>query len=138
MKKYAVEFFKRGLVFSGFGPIILGFIYLCIDNGTDGFSLSGGEVCLAVISIYILAFLQAGASVFNQIEEWSLGKSLFWHFLTVYLAYTGCYLINSWIPFEPMFLVIFTVVFIVVYFIIWFIVYFSVKATSKKLNGKLK
>ena len=108
MKKYAVEFFKRGLIFGGFGPIIMGFIYLCIENSTEGFSLSGGEVFLAIVSIYILAFLQAGASVFNQIEEWSLGKSLFWHFLTIYLAYVGCYLINSWIPFEPMFLVVFT------------------------------
>ena len=138
MKKYAVEFLKRGTAFAGFGPIIMGIVYFSIDMNLDNFSLNGTEVLVAVISSYILAFLQAGASVFNQIEEWSLGKSLFWHFLTIYVAYVGCYLINSWIPFEPMFLVMFTAVFTIGYFIIWFIVYFSVKATSKKLNSKLK
>ena len=138
MKKYAVEFLKRGMAFAGFGPIIMGIVYFSIDMNLDNFSLNGTEVLAAIISTYILAFLQAGASVFNQIEEWSLGKSLFWHFLTIYVGYVGCYLINSWIPFEPMFLVVFTAVFTIGYFIIWFIVYFSVKATSKKLNSKLK
>ena len=125
------------MAFGGFGPIIAGIIYVCIDASLENFSLNGVEVCLGIISTYLLAFLQAGASVFNQIEEWSVGKSLFWHFLTIYIAYTGCYLLNSWIPFEPMVIVIFTVVFTAAYFVIWLSVYFSVKAVSRRMNKKL-
>ncbi len=137
MKKHAIEFLKRGMAFGGFGPIIAGIIYVCIDASLENFSLNGVEVCLGIISTYLLAFLQAGASVFNQIEEWSVGKSLFWHFLTIYIAYTGCYLLNSWIPFEPMVIVIFTAVFTAAYFVIWLSVYFSVKAVSRRMNKKL-
>jgi len=138
MKKYAIEFLKRGMAFGGFGPIIAGIIYMSIGNSIEGFTLSGNEVCLGIISTYILSFLQAGASVFNQIEEWSLGKSLLCHFVTIYVAYIGCYLINSWIPFDIRVVVIFTAIFTVSYFIIWFSVYLATRATSKKLNGKLK
>lgn len=53
------------------------------------FLLTGGQVCLAIISTYLLAFLQAGASVFNQIGAWTLPKSLFCRFATLYAAYVG-------------------------------------------------
>lgn len=138
MKKYALEFLKRGLIFAGLGPVILGIVYWLLSDTVKGFTLGGGEACLAIVSIYLLAFLQAGASVFNQIEEWSLGRSLLCHFGTLYIAYVGCYLLNTWIPFEPMVLMIFTAVFVAVYFAIWITVYLCVKATGKKLNQKLK
>ena len=32
MNKYVKEFFKRGLIFSGFGPIVAGIVYLCIES----------------------------------------------------------------------------------------------------------
>lgn len=137
MNKYVKEFFHRGLVFGGFGPIIIGIIYLIVSKTVENFSLSAEEVLLGIVSIYILAFLQAGASVFNQIEEWSLPKSLLFHFTTLYVAYVLCYLVNSWIPFAWEVLLIFTTIFVVIYFAIWIIVYLSVKAASKKFNTKL-
>lgn len=137
MKKYIKSFLQRGLAFGGFGPIIAGIVFAVLQQSIPDFSLSGGEVCLAIISTYFLAFLQAGASVFNQIEEWSVPKSLLCHFATVYLAYTICYIINSWIPFKASVLLIFTLIFVAIYFIIWLTVYLSVKATSKKFNSKL-
>ena len=138
MSKYVKEFFHRGLIFGGFGPIILGIIYLIISKTVESFSLSAEEVLLGIVSIYILAFIQAGASVFNQIEEWPIPKSLLFHFLTIYLAYVLCYILNSWIPFVPEVLLIFTAIFVVGYFAIWIIVYMCVKAASKKMNKKLK
>lgn len=137
MKKYLKAFFYRGLMFGGFGPITAGIIYLIIEKTTANFSLTGKEVCLAVISTYLLAFLQAGASVFNQIDEWSLPKSLLCHFATLYVAYVSCYLINTWIPFRSEVVLIFTAIFVVLYFLIWGIVYFSIKSTCKKFNKKL-
>ena len=125
-------------MFGGFGPIIVGIVFLVLDLTLEDFRLGGAEVLLAIVSTYLLAFVQAGASVFNQIEHWSLAKSLLFHFLTIYLAYSLCYIVNSWIPFEPMVILIFTVIFIVAYFIIWFTVYFSTKAIEKRLNKKLR
>ena len=134
MNKYAKLFISRGAVFGGFGPIVTGIVLACIP----GITLTGGEVLLAVISTYLLAFVQAGASVFNQIEHWPLPKSLLCHFGSLYLVYSLCYLINSWIPFEPMVLLIFTAIFVVVYFVVWFTVYLCVRAASRKLNHRIK
>lgn len=137
MNQYVKKFFHRGLMFGGFGPIIAGIVYLIVSVTLSNFTLSGMQVCLAIVSTYLLAFLQAGASVFNQIEEWPLAKSLLCHLVTVYVAYVSCYLLNTWIPFEPMVLVIFTAIFLAAYFVIWGIVYFTVKAAEKKLNKSL-
>lgn len=136
--KYVKEYLHRGLMFSGFGPIIAGIVLFILSFTIEDFSLSGVEVFLAIISTYFLAFVQAGASVFNQIEHWSIGKSLFFHFASIYLAYSICYVANSWIPFEPMVLLIFTAVFVVAYLAIWLTVYFIVRATGKKLTKNLR
>lgn len=137
MNVYLKEFLKRGMAFGGFGPIAAGIVYFAISCFVEDFSLGGGEVLLAIASTYILAFVQAGASVFNQIESWPLAKSLGVHFLTIFLAYSGCYILNSWIPFEPMVLVIFAGIFILIYAVIWLTVYLAIRAASRKMNGAL-
>lgn len=138
MNGYLKKFLHRGLIFGGLGPIIAGIVYFILSLTLDDFSLGGGEVLLAIVSTYILAFLQAGASVFNQIEEWPLAKSLLCHFITVYFAYMGCYLVNAWIPFDIVFVLIFTAIFIVTYLIIWLAVFLSVKAVSRRLNKQIR
>lgn len=137
MNKYLKEFLHRGLIFGGFGPIVAGIVFAILGQTIDGFALGGTEAFLAIISTYLLAFVQAGATVFNQIDEWPLPKSLLCHFVILYVAYSLCYILNSWIPFEPIVLLIFSLIFVVVYFIIWITVYLSIKATSKKINSKL-
>ena len=134
MNKYAKEFIKRGAIFAGFGPVIAAVVLACVPAAT----LSGGEILLTVLSTYVLAFVQAGASVFNQIEHWSIGKSLLCHLSTLYVAYSLCYVVNTWIPFEPKMLLLFTAIFMAIYFVVWGIVYISVKATSKNFNAQLK
>lgn len=137
MNKYLKSFLHRGLIFGGFGPVLVGIVYLFIDHFAENFSLSAAEVCLAVISTYLLAFVQAGVSVFNQIEHWPITKSLLWHFSTLYVAYVLSYILNSWIPFRYEVILIFTAIFVALYFVIWLTVYFSVRAASKKMNTKL-
>lgn len=138
MNKYVKQFLHRGLVFGGFGPIILGIIYFILERTVPDFSLSGAQVLIAIISTYLLAFLQAGATVFNQIESFSVPKSMLCHFSTIYVAYTLCYVVNDWIPFNINVLLIFTGVFAVVYLTVWVTVVAILKLTSKKLNAKLK
>lgn len=138
MNRYLKEFLHRGLVFAGFGPIILGIIFFVLEKTLDDFSINGVQIMLGIVSTYLLAFVQAGASVFNQIEHWSLPKSLFCHFGLLYAVYVLSYVLNSWIPFEWGVIGIFTAIFVATYFIIWFTVYFIVKTTGKKLNATLK
>jgi len=137
MKEYIKVFLLRGMIVGGFGPIIAAIIYLILSLTVDNFSLSGNEAFLGVISTYLLAFIQAGASIFNQIEKWSIGKSLLVHLSVIYVAYVGCYLLNSWIPFEWIAILIFSAIFIAVYLSVWLTVFLFVKNTSKKLNDNL-
>ena len=94
-------------------------------------------VFMGIVTTYILAFVQAGATVFNQIEHWSVPKSVFYHFGLLYVAYSLAYVANSWIPFKAEVLGVFTVIFVVVFFLVWGIVYLAVKSTGKKFNEKL-
>ncbi len=138
MNKYTKQFLLRGLMFGGFGPIIMSIIYFILEKMVEGFSLSGSEVLMATVSVYILAFLHAGTSVFNQIEGWSILKSLVCHFSVLYVAYAAFYFLNSFIPFNINFFLIFTAIFITIYLVIWLIVFIAIKLTSKKLNEKIR
>lgn len=138
MNKYLKAFFQRGLAFGGFGPIIAGIVFLCISTAVDDFSLTAPQAFLAIVSTYILAFVQAGVSIFNQIESWPIAKSLLCHMGSVYVAYIFCYLVNFWIPLKISVILIFTAIFLVAYLSVWFIVFLAVKATSKKINEKLE
>jgi len=57
MNRYLKEFFHRGLIFGGFGPIVLGVIYAIVEASVADFSLSGMQVLVAIVSIYLLAFV---------------------------------------------------------------------------------
>lgn len=137
MNKHLKNFILRGLIFGGFGPIVFGIIILIISM-TEKYTFSGASVFIGILSTYILAFIHAGCSVFNEIESWSLVKSIGFHFVTIYVAYTLCYLINKWIEFKLKVLLIYTVVFIVSYFVIWIIVYLIIRKQTKRMNERLK
>lgn len=137
MNKFVKEFLHRGLMFGGFGPIITAIVMLILSYTIKDFTLSGNEMFLGVVSTYVLAFVHAGSSIFHQIEHWSVMKGLLCQLGALYITYSICYIINSWIPFEPMVLAIFTAIFVVGYLVIWGIVYLCVKNTSRKLSEKL-
>lgn len=137
MNKHLKEFLTRGMAFAGFGPIVAGIVYLILSNTIENFSLSGYEVFLAIISTYILAFIQAGSNVFHEIEHWSIPKSTFCHLGSIYVSYLGCYLVNSWIPFNLGVIITFTIIFVAIYFVIWLTVFLTIRATSKSFNEKL-
>lgn len=138
MNKNLKEFLHRGLMFAGFGPVIAGIVFLILDYTVKDFSLSGTQVLVAIASTYLLAFVHAGSSVFHQIESWSASKSLLCQLSLLYVAYTICYLVNSWIPFEVTVILIYTAIFVVAYLAIWLTVYLCVKAASRRLNAQLK
>ncbi len=138
MNKYLKNFLHRGLIFGGFGPVILGIVFAILELTLPDFSLGGREVLIAIISTYLIAFVQAGATVFNQIEDWSVPKSMLCHLLSVYLVYLFAYLINSWISPDIFVVLVFTAIFLAIFFAVWLTVYLVVRATEKRLNNKLQ
>lgn len=100
------------------------------------FVTEGGHM-FAVTQTGKFAFVQEGASVFNQIEQWPIAKSLFFHFFSIYAIYVFVYFINTWIPRLPIVVAIFTGIFIVTYAIVWLTVYLCVRAHAKRLNARL-
>ena len=136
MNKYIKSFLHRGLVFGGFGPIITGIVFLFISL-FDKFSLSGTEFFVVIFSTYLLAFVHAGASIFNQINEWPLLKMIAAHSITLYFAYVICYLVNSWIEFSWLGILFFTLIFALIYFVVWLVVYIIIKQTTKEMNKKI-
>ncbi|MBQ7225611.1 MAG: DUF3021 domain-containing protein [Clostridia bacterium] len=137
MKGYVKSFMQRGLIFGGFGPIILGVIYLILELTVKDFSVSGWEIFLGIISVYMLAFVHAGASVINQIESLPIARSSLIHFGILYVAYITCYLVNTWIPFDWVVIAIFTGIFVLAYFVVWITVYLIISKTSKAFNTKI-
>ena len=138
MNKYVKDYLQRGIAFGGFGPIVAGIVFLILDLIGINVALSGTEIFIAILSTYLLAFVQAGSSVFNQIEEWPLAVSIGVHFASLYTVYVGCYLINRWLPFRWEVVAIFTGIFVATYLIVWLTVFLIVKTVSKKLNKKIR
>ena len=138
MNQYVKSFLHRGLIFGGFGPVITGIIYAVLDRCIPHVTISGTDLFIIMISTYLLAFVHAGASIFNQIEHWPIAKSLLCHFGCLYVAYLLCYVMNRWIAFDPMVVLIFSAVFVAVYFAVWLTVYVIIKIAEKRLNAKIK
>ena len=132
------EFFLRGVIFGGAGPLVLGIVYLCLHRALETFSLSGFEVFLGILSTYILAFIHAGSGVFHKIESWSPSKSCLCQMSLLYASYVLCYVLNDWLPFEPLAIAVFTAIFVVGYGAICLTVYLCVNAAAKRLNRALR
>ena len=138
MNIYVKEFIKRGLMFSGLGPVTAALVIFIISHFEENLHLGASQVLIMAVSTYILAFVQAGATVFNQIEHWSVPKSLACHFSSLYAVYVFTYLVNTWIPFSINVILVFTAIFVATFFIIWTVVFLAVRHLSKKLNKNLK
>ena len=133
----ARDFFLRGCMFGGLGPVVLGIVYVILHHTLEDLTLTGTQVFLGILSTYVLAFIHAGSGVFHRIESWSPGKSCLCQLSLLYAAYVLCYVLNDWLPFEPLAIAIFTAIFVGGYGLICLIVYLSVHAAAKKLNQSL-
>ena len=138
MNKYVKEFCIRGLIFSSLGPVVFGIVLMILGFCHVEIKLEGWQILLGIVSTLILAFVQAGSSVFEQIEEWSTFKSMFWHLLSIYLVYIVTYLVNSWIPLMWQVILIFSIAVIVTFLVIWLICYLVTRKTKKELDTLIK
>lgn len=138
MKKYVREFFRRGLIAAGFGPVILAILYLILHRADAVDTLTVNEVCIGIFSLYVLAFMAGGMNVIYQIEKLPLMVAILIHGGVLYVGYLMTYLLNGWLKTGKTPILIFTVIFILGYLAVWGIIYFTTKKKTRELNEVLK
>ena len=138
MKKFIKEFIRRGIMAAGIGPIVLAFIYLISQNIGITKTLSVNEVSTGIFSLTLLAFIAGGMNALYQLEKLPLILGILIHGLVLYVCYLLTYLINGWLEFGIMPLLVFTGIFIVGFFIIWIIICSVIQKKTENINKILK
>ncbi len=138
MKKNILEFFRRGLIASGFGPIVLAILYLILKHQAALETLTVNEVCLGIFSLSALAFVAGGMNVLYQIERLHLMVAILIHGGILYISYLSTYLLNDWIEWGATPILVFSGIFILGYLLIWAIIYSIIKKRTERLNIILK
>lgn len=138
MKKFVLEFLRRGLIASGIGPIVLAIVYLILQKTNAVETLSVNQVCIGIFSITALAFIAGGMNAIYQIERLPLMVAILIHGGILYISYLVTYLLNDWIDFGALPIVVFTAIFVVGYIVIGAIIYSIIKRNTAKLNKMLK
>lgn len=137
MKKYVVEFLKRGMSFCFGGPLVLAIVYgiLGLVGAVESFTV--GEVVTGIFSSTLLAFIAAGVTVIYTIDKLSPFSAALIHGVVLYFDYILLYLFNGWLQSSLKPIMIFTICFVLGYLIIWAIVFVVTRKCTKKLNESL-
>ena len=138
MKKIILEFFRRGFIASGFGPIILAVLYLILQHQVNLETLTVNQVCLGIFSLSALAFVAGGMNVIYQMERIPLMVAILIHGSVLYISYLVTYLLNGWLEWGMTPILVFTGIFVLSYFVIWAIIYSIIKRKTDNLNRILK
>ena len=138
MKKYMMEFVRRGLVASGLGPVVLAVLYLFFQHQYHVNTLSVNEVCLGILSLSALAFIAGGMNAVYQIERLPLMGAISIHGGVLYVSYLATYLLNDWLDWGTAPVLVFTGIFVVGYLLIWAVIYSIIKRNTDKINEVLK
>ena len=138
MRKIVLDFFRRGLIASGFGPIVLAILYLILKHQAVVETLTVYEVCLGIFSLSILAFVAGGMNVVYQIERLPLMVAILIHGVVLYITYLVTYLINDWLEMGATPILVFSGIFILGYLAIWALIYVIIKKRTEKINIILK
>ena len=138
MKKFVLEFVRRGFIATGLGPIVLAIVYLILKQSDAIDTLTVNQVCIGIFSLSALAFIAGGMNAIYQVERMPLMTAILIHGGTLYIGYLGTYLLNDWLDFGVIPIIVFTAIFVVGYIVIWAIIYSIIRRNTAKLNEMLK
>ena len=138
MKRFVLEFLRRGAIASGIGPIVWAIIYMILQQVAEVEILTVNQVCIGIVSLTALAFLAGGMNALYQIERLPLLMAILIHGSVLYVSYLGTYLINDWLDFGVIPIIVFSAIFVVGYIVIWAIIYSIIKRNTAKLNDMLQ
>ena len=134
MRKIAREFARRGLVAGGFGPIILAVLYMILYCSGEIAHLTASQVCTGIFSLYILAFVAGGMNVVYQVERLPLMAAISIHGGVLYVGYLVTYLVNDWLEWGKIPIMVFTAIFIAGYLVVWAIIWYITRSRTARLN----
>ena len=138
MKKYVMEFLRRGVAACGFGPIVLAILYLVLQANGVLQTLTVNQVCVGIFSLSALAFIAGGMNVVYQIARLPLMVAILIHGSVLYISYLGTYLLNDWLEWGVTPILAFSGIFIVGYLAIWAVIYSIIKRNTERINEILK
>ena len=138
MKKSILEFCRRGLVACGFGPIVLAALYLILQQEGILQTLSVNEVCLGIVSLSALAFIAGGMNMIYQIERLPLTIAILIHGGVLYVSYLVTYLVNGWLEWGLMPILVYSGIFILGYLAVWAVIYSITKKRTARINEMLQ
>ena len=138
MKRIMMDFLRRGVAACGLGPIVLAVFYLVLQHQTGIETLTVNQVCIGVFSLTALAFLAGGMNAVYQIEHLPLMLAILVHGGVLYISYLVTYLVNGWLEWGKIPILVFSGIFVVGYLAIWAVIYSIIKRNTEKLNEKLK
>ena len=138
MKKFFTDFLRRGLVACGFGPMVLAVIYLILQQAAVVETLTVQQVCIGILSLTALAFVAGGMNAVYQIERLPLMTAILIHGSVLYISYLATYLLNNWLEWGIIPVLVFSGIFVLGYLVIWAVIYCIMKEKTEKLNEMLK
>ena len=138
MRKFVMEFLRRGWIACGLGPLILGVIYLVMQQSAALESVTVNQACIGIFSTAALAFVAGGMNAIYQIERLPLMAAISVHGGVLHLSYLATYLLNDWLEWGPVPILVFSGIFVVGYLMIWAAIYFVLKRRTQKLNESLR
>ena len=138
MKRHILDFMRRGLAACGFGPIVLAVLYLILQQQGIMENLTVNEVCIGIFSLFALAFIAGGMNFIYRIEQLPLMVAILIHGGILYISYLGTYLLNGWLEWGGIPILVFTGIFVVGYLVIWAVIYSIIKKNTDRINEVLK
>ena len=138
MKKRVLDFIRRGMIALGIGPIVLAIIYLILWHNGILQTLDVEKVCVGIFSLSALAFVAGGMNALYQIERLPLMVAILIHGAVLYATYLCVYLLNGWLEWGMLPVLVFSAIFVVGYVVIWAIIYCIIKKRTAALNTKLR
>ena len=138
MKRYAMEFVRRGLAACGLGPLVLAVIYLILDRQGLVQTMDPAQVSVGIFSLTALAFLAGGMNVVYQLERLPLMAAVTIHGGVLYIGYLAVYLVNGWLEQGRGPILVFTAIFVIGYLLIWAAIYAILRRRTRILNQLLK
>ena len=133
MKRYILDFLRRGLAAMGFGPIVLAVLYLLLPVEV----LTVQEVSLGIFSLSALAFIAGGMNFLYQIERLPLMAAIAIHGSALYLSYLLTYLFNGWLERGWLPILVFSGIFAVGYLAIWAVICAVIRRNTDRVNELL-
>ena len=138
MKKFILDFLRRGFIACGLGPIVLAIPYLILQQTAAVEMLTVKEVCIGIFSLTALAFIAGGMNAIYQIEQFPLMIAILLHGTILYISYLVTYLLNDWLEWGAVSIIVFSAIFVIGYLVIWAVIYSIIKRNTAMLNEGLK